>query len=321
MINNIQALRAFAAINVVLFHIIGAATSYSKDTYFLKYFEGWGANGVDLFFVISGFVMLHIQLIQKRSPYEFFKNRVIRIVPIYWIITIFVVVLYFIFPSVFREMIVTPLWAITSLIFSSSVFAYDYPILQVGWTLEYEMLFYSIFAIGLAFNNLKLQAIFVVTTLAFVAIITEKSIILEFLFGMLVAYFYKTFKLSSKQGLLIFIFGVILLIMSIFPNATNFEISRAIKWGVPSFFIVFGLVYYKQTRNRFLVYLGDASYSIYLIQILTIPAFYKFSKKLFDNLVLNGDILAFLCLATCIIAGCFFHSLIEKNITTKLKNI
>ena len=59
IINNIQLLRALAAINVIIFHTIGTSTLYDLDTNFLSYFEGWGKNGVDLFFVISGFVIYH----------------------------------------------------------------------------------------------------------------------------------------------------------------------------------------------------------------------------------------------------------------------
>lgn len=122
MINNIQSLRAFAAINVVLFHIIETSASYSQNVDKLSYLEGWGANGVDIFFVISGFVMLHTQFFQRRTPSQFLRNRIIRIVPIYWAITAFVLFLYSLFPYLFREMIVTPTWAFSSFFFTSSFF-------------------------------------------------------------------------------------------------------------------------------------------------------------------------------------------------------
>jgi peptidoglycan/LPS O-acetylase OafA/YrhL len=64
-INNLQILRAFAAINVVIFHIIGTAIDYGFEADKLSLFRGWGANGVDVFFVLSGFVMLHSQLQKK----------------------------------------------------------------------------------------------------------------------------------------------------------------------------------------------------------------------------------------------------------------
>ena len=93
-IENIQALRAFAAINVALFHIIGTAASYSQSSNYLSALEGWGSNGVDIFFVISGFIMLHTQMERRRSVIDFLKLRLIRIMPIYWLLTAFVIMLY-----------------------------------------------------------------------------------------------------------------------------------------------------------------------------------------------------------------------------------
>ena len=63
MISNLQFLRAFASINVVYFHTLLGSESYGKSTNILQILGGWGANGVDIFFVISGFVMIysHIQ--------------------------------------------------------------------------------------------------------------------------------------------------------------------------------------------------------------------------------------------------------------------
>ncbi len=87
MIVNIQYLRAFAAINVVIYHIIGTATDYGKRPEIHSFFEGWGENGVDIFFVISGFVMMHSQNINQKDTVSFIYSRLTRIVPIYWILT------------------------------------------------------------------------------------------------------------------------------------------------------------------------------------------------------------------------------------------
>ncbi|WP_036303348.1 acyltransferase family protein [Methylotenera sp. L2L1] len=317
MINNIQILRAFAAINVVLTHIIGTSTSYYQDTFLLRYFEGWGGNGVDIFFVISGYVMLHTQIIQRRTPYEFFKNRVVRIVPIYWALTFFVLMLYFVFPSVTREILVTPVWVVSSLFFTSSIFTSNYPVVYVGWTLEFEMFFYLIFSIGLFLKSWRLQVTFVVISLLTFTIITNNFIIVEFLLGMFVACIFRTYNFSKRKGLAIFIFGTLLLLASISSEIKSLNLNRIFIWGIPSFFIVFGLLYSTQVKCRSLVYLGNASYSIYLVQILTIPAFYKlFSKVSYDW---NGDFLAFLCLVFSVTFGCVVYSVVEKPLTEMLK--
>jgi peptidoglycan/LPS O-acetylase OafA/YrhL len=320
MINNIQALRAFAAINVVFFHIIGASKSYSQDVGLFGFLEGWGANGVDIFFVISGFVMLHIQMIQRRSPFDFFKNRILRIVPIYWLLTLFVIILYLFLPSIFKEMNLTPVWAISSLFFTSSVFTnQETPVVYVGWTLEWEMLFYLMFSIGLFFNKLRLQVAFVVASLACVSFISGSYIVFEFLFGMLVAYAHKKEILSKRQSLLVLFFGLFTLLLSLLPSVVSWELNRVLLWGIPSFFIVYGLVSCAQIRGRFFTYLGDASYSIYLVQVLTIPAFYKFSFKILGGW--NGDFLALLCLFLSVTFGCLVYSLAEKPVTVRLKSV
>ena len=318
MINNIQSLRAFAAINVVLFHIIGTSASYSQNVDKLSYLEGWGANGVDIFFVISGFVMLHTQFFQRRTPSQFLRNRIIRIVPIYWAITAFVFFLYSLFPYLFREMIVTPTWAFSSFFFTSSVFSDKHPIVYVGWTLEWEMFFYVMFACGLFFRSWRIQAGFVAIAIFFVSIISNNFIAIEFLFGMFLAYIHKNFVISKLRGSAVFIFGISLLLVSISSKISELELNRVLVWGMPSFFIVFGLLYCPQIKTRLFTYLGDASYSIYLVQMLTIPAFYKISSKLLSGW--NGDVLALFCLISSVGFGCIIYSLIEKPITLKIKH-
>ena len=107
MLSNLQFLRAFAALSVVAFHTILAAASYGYETNLISSLEGWWANGVDIFFVISGFVMLYTQLESKRTVKDFLILRAIRIIPIYWLLTFTVITIYVVAPSVFREMVVT----------------------------------------------------------------------------------------------------------------------------------------------------------------------------------------------------------------------
>lgn len=319
MINNIQALRAFAAINVVLFHIIGTSASYSQSVGVVGFLEGWGANGVDIFFVISGFVMLHTQITRRSSPCQFLKNRIIRIAPIYWMMTLFIVALFLVSPSIFRTVVVTPGAVLSSLSFTSAIFIGKFPIVYVGWTLEWEMFFYVTFAIGLFFEAWSLQAVFVVGSIFLISALSGNYIATEFLFGMLAAYVYKKFDVSRKKGAAIFISGGIMLMFSISPPIANLELNRVIIWGVPSFLIVCGLLYCSQVNGRLLIYLGGASYSIYLVQMMTIPAFYKFTSVFMRHW--DGDVLAVACLICTIALGCGVYSLLEKPVTDRLRRL
>ncbi|NOD65596.1 MULTISPECIES: acyltransferase [unclassified Ruegeria] len=318
MINNIQALRAFAAINVVFLHVLKTATNYQQDAGFLSFLSGWGANGVDIFFVISGFVMLHTQMQRRRGIGDFLKSRIIRIVPIYWLITAFVVVLYFALPGLFRSLEVTPASISWSLLFISKLMTGESPIVYVGWTLEWEMFFYLIFGLSLAIGIWKYTLVTVGVILLVTSFMAWDFISLEFLFGMGIAYLFNTgYRVSNTTGIAIFAIGFALLCLSLVDSEAVTQVNRAVIWGIPSALIVFGLISVGQTSNAFAIYLGDASYSIYLIQILSIPAFYKASSIVLGSA--NGDVIALLCLVASVFAGCLMYSFIEKPITTKLR--
>ncbi len=317
MINNIQILRAFAAVNVILYHIIGASKLHAQDVEWLKNFQHWGASGVDIFFTISGFVMLHTQMMRKRSPGEFFRDRLVRIVPIYWLLTLFIALLFVVWPAIFKNTVATPSWVISSLLFTSSLFPGRPPLIAIGWTLEWEMFFYLAFAFGLLFKNLGAQLAFVATVLIATSIFAGNSILIEFLLGMLIAYIYAKVGATHTNGLACAAVGGFLLLLSLSPDVVNLNLDRVLLWGIPSFFIVYGLICCAQIKNRLLMYLGNASYSIYLAQALTIPAFFKFSKRLLNDW--NGDLLAILCLILSVVCGCLIFTLIEKPINGVLK--
>lgn len=151
MINftNVQMLRALAAINVVIFHSLFSANKYNMPVTLFAFLKDWGASGVDLFFVISGFIMFYIQYHKNRTCLSFFKDRLLRIAPLYWLLTCFLGLLLLISPFLFREMTFSFKWLLSSILFSSNTLMGSLPLLYVGWTLEYEMLFYLLFSISL----------------------------------------------------------------------------------------------------------------------------------------------------------------------------
>jgi peptidoglycan/LPS O-acetylase OafA/YrhL len=315
MLLNLQILRAFAALNVVLFHTIGTATSYGYETNFFSYLEGWGANGVDIFFVISGFVMLYTQLDNKRTVKDFLILRAIRIIPIYWLITFTIIIFYIVSPSVFRDLVITTEWALSSLGFMSNAIVGKSPIVDVGWTLELEMLFYIVFGLSLWFRSwmIKLSATFIaLIVISFVV----SNLLLEFLAGLLIAILFKCYGFNrfSKESLIL---GGLLLSLSISEEVTALFESRVILWGLPSMFIVYGAVAAPQINSKLGKLLGDASYSIYLIQLVTISLFYKLIGVL--GIELNNDFLALVCLIATAIVGTVMHLFIEKPMTHLLR--
>jgi exopolysaccharide production protein ExoZ len=150
----IQALRAVAALLVVVLHafetwgerVDPAAPGVSWDN---------GASGVDIFFIISGFVMVisSRRLVDRPGAWLIFlRHRVVRIVPLYWLLTTAKIVAVMVLGGVVLR---------TSLDFKSVAGSYLFlpvtdsaghfrPVLPVGWTLTYEFLFYLLFAAALA---------------------------------------------------------------------------------------------------------------------------------------------------------------------------
>jgi peptidoglycan/LPS O-acetylase OafA/YrhL len=84
MITNIQLLRGVAALMVVVFHLVVKMQPFGFDGSQVSFLQG----GVDIFFVISGFIMVHISHERERSGGQFMADRIIRIVPIYWLLTL-----------------------------------------------------------------------------------------------------------------------------------------------------------------------------------------------------------------------------------------
>lgn len=316
MLLNLQLLRAFAALNVVLFHTIGTAVSYGYETDFISYLEGWGANGVDIFFVISGFVMLYTQIDNKRTVKDFLILRAIRIIPIYWLLTLTVTAIYIAAPFLFRELIISTELVLASLGFMSMAVKGVHPIVYVGWTLEWEMLFYLVFGLSLWFRSWAVTLSVTSLALIGIALAVSNFILLEFLAGLLVALLFKHYGFSNF-GKSTLILGGLLLSLSISEEVRALVESRVILWGLPSVLIVYGAVAAPQVSSKFGKLLGDASYSIYLIQILSIPVFYKLLS--FLKIQLSSDLLAIGCLIATTIGGTVMYLLIEKPMTRLIK--
>lgn len=314
MLYNLQILRAFAALNVVYFHIIKSAESYGQPVVLYGFLDGWGASGVDVFFVISGFVMVFTQSVRQKSAHIFFANRLVRIVPIYWFLTMSLLFLYFVYPIGFREFKLDKSSTFYSLFFLSGAVENDLPLLYVGWTLEYEMLFYTLFCVGIFLGKGKFQILFPSVILGLLAITgTVQLIALEFVLGMLCARLYlsRSFKNFAMPAILI---ALCWFMISIFLKV---EIDRLFLYGIPSFILVFGLAQIKQSKNRLFIYLGDASYSIYLVQVFTIPIFYKTTSLLLPSV--NGDVLSILALISSGWFGCLVYRYLERPMTNRIK--
>jgi exopolysaccharide production protein ExoZ len=148
---SIQCLRGVAALLVVFFHAQTAASLRLAGTSLLHGFQSpaqVGSIGVDIFFVISGFIMVYI-LKPDSKPLAFWLQRFTRIAPLYWAATAFAVFLGYVAP---RYGFGTPSWDYTLksvLFFPTGSDMWAHPVVQPGWTLVYEFLFYTILSLCL----------------------------------------------------------------------------------------------------------------------------------------------------------------------------
>lgn len=153
-INAIQGLRGIAALLVVsdhsILHFLELTNADRLANDHLTYVaETLGRHGVEIFFLISGFVMTVASYDDFRMPNAtsgFLWRRIIRIVPLYWLVTALAVAAY-----LWRGQVLHPLQVIKSLAFIpyENERGLFHPLVQRGWTLNYEMFFYLLFAVAL----------------------------------------------------------------------------------------------------------------------------------------------------------------------------
>jgi exopolysaccharide production protein ExoZ len=280
-IDSVQALRAFAALSVAILHVLHDAIPLDPSGHIERWHNAlpW-ASGVDLFFVISGFVMVYASadLFGRRgSPTTFMGRRLIRIVPLYWATTTFFLVVALATPASVSEAGFGVTDVIKSYAFlpASRPDGTIQPIYSLGWTLNYEMFFYVVFAACIVLP--RRRAVAVVALLLSTAMAAHRlvpphatafvfwtdSILLEFLLGMAVA------VIAAKEVSLLIPFRVGLfltaLILLIGTHLSGIP-SGPVITGVPMSLAVAAAVLGRPIRvPNVLLLLGDASYALYLV--------------------------------------------------------
>jgi exopolysaccharide production protein ExoZ len=338
VIVSIQYLRAAAALMVVFDH------GWEQLPWFQEQFPYYiGRAGVDIFFVISGFVMVYVTKSGAR-PIDFLRSRIIRVVPLYWILTCATAVLLIWTPSLFRLNTFTINHFLLSLFFiahsSPSEPDQFLPMIKLGWTLNYEMFFYVIFALAIAVSPRQRIAL---TTGIMILLVTigavighsespvvnfyTSGIILEFVFGMFLARLY----LAGNMAKLWWPYGYItgtLGLAGLYIGAHYYDsefLPRVIFFGIPALAVVAGSLMIESSttiavRQPFLL-LGDASYSIYLCHMFPIAILRMLWRSL--DLPMNGWVATTVFMSACILvgsgAGLLCYILLEKPILTLMR--
>ncbi|KKB76741.1 hypothetical protein VW35_16600 [Devosia soli] len=328
--NSIQYLRAVAALSVVADHLSIQFSRIGSPIGFTDLL----AAGVDLFFVISGFIMFVTTKDSDVTPVQFYKKRIVRIVPLYWFFTSIMVVAALAAPRLLGSGKFDLAHIVSSYLFlpyPHPVVDAIYPVLVPGWTLNYEMYFYAIFGMALllpAKARLWSVGAVLVSLSALGGLFSPNNaalefwtdaIILEFLFGMIIAAALTNdrIRLSRAPAWGLIALGVLMLFI---PYSASVGLSRAWFFGVPTALVLAGFVMLDRLgdigRWRVPKLLGDASYSIYLSHGMTLSALTQVWKKL----DLGGDLpaIAFfvtigMAASTCIGIAVYFT--IERPMT------
>lgn len=312
-------------------------------------FGGWlipGIYGVDFFFVLSGFIIMYTTKKNISNPSalnDYIRKRFIRVYPVYFVYTIIALAVNYLFYIISGKGLVY--WIgmnFKSILKTITLYPVSFdrvvmPVNPVAWTLTYEVLFYSLFALLIFIKRKEILVVVPVVWVCCIAVVNlgwvdVKNVLLqvmtatrnlEFMIGCLMGYYMPRDRTSTNKVLLYAVLscGIVALVFSWVNAANEFKYFPLVDWvvfGIPYAMIIFSVtrmeVGFGEVKNKainFLVYLGDASYSIYLVHFLVIVGMRRYLYA--AGIKANEVHLILISLIAFIISLAMYHS-IEKPI-------
>lgn len=346
-IKSVQALRAIAALSVVVFH-----TTVLWHDRFGSAASPWqnGNSGVDLFFVISGFIMVlsSRRLVRRKGGWRRFMSlRIVRIGPMYWLATLAKLAAIVAAPKLILHTRPNGWNIIASFLFIPSYNAQRevMPVLPVGWTLSFEMLFYATFAAALA--CMVEPAVIVAPIMVSMAGLSllhrpdwpawtalASPLVLEFVFGMGLAHLFLARRLNVSRPLPFFILAALgllalMLAPAVVPITTPSSIPdlgdwrRVMFWGTAACAALAGCLATERWLDpylpRWLVVLGEASYSLYLTHGFVLPVVGALAARARLSPVALGIVLVPACIIGSVIVALIIYRWVEVPMTAWLR--
>jgi exopolysaccharide production protein ExoZ len=307
-LDSVQVLRAAAALAVTIAHTwVWVATACAQHG-ISNPVPGMvtGAAGVDLFFVISGFIMVYTTRNDPpsiRSSRRFFLRRLSRIAPLYWIAMATLALSWLdVGTSMKQEGI-----DVQTIIYSALFIFHQRPppdnslnpMLAQGWSLNYEMFFYLLFSVVLLFPRRLSIPVFIVALLT-MGVMGHVGIVhgtfgryfvywlWEFAFGVGIGFAYSNgLRLPRSAAISCVVLGIVLLWSSTLYEPETYT-WRPIHWGIPCAIILAGVVNLGQhldVRWRAIVRIGDASYAQYLFHGMVMLWLFVHWPRIVDLLI------------------------------------
>jgi peptidoglycan/LPS O-acetylase OafA/YrhL len=346
ILNSIQFLRGFAALAVVIHHTGGYVKRYYEPTLLFGDHFSLGFAGVDLFFVISGFIIHFTSKKYLNNPSklnEYLKKRFIRVFPIYWIVTTTLFFLSWLLVKILQKNIFSIGYPETTLAYlkTYTLFPLHFAINPATWTLSYELFFYVCFAIVIVSKRLWIIPA-IIMAVSFFNIFVDVSEVayidlnyynfvfsgynFEFLFGVLIYWFYEKIDLSNLISVILLLISAFIIVVFGYSVGDYDSYRRVLTFGFPSGFILIALLNLEKNKAisfpKFTIILGDASYALYLIHfpmmllLNKLPQIFGFSFSGFQEVLYS-----YFIIFSIIITSLFVHKWVEKPVSKKLNSI
>lgn len=343
---HIQILRAFAALCVVAFHaqndaaVVAArlGTNFATSGAF-----PWLA-GVDVFFVISGFIMVYASsrwFGSEGAPRVFLAHRLARIVPLYWVTTAIYLAVVFFAPALLNSEYLEPRFVAASFFFipAPRPDGTVQPLYSLGWTLNYEMFFYGLFAVAVMFPRRRALPTLICALILIVGLgkalgplpqpfgFWSDPIILEFAFGAAIGWArIEGAFLNPPARLCLSLLGLALLAGDLTRPAAYLVLSRPLAYGVPASLLVASAAFVspapREGRNAMMragVLLGDASYALYLLHPFVIRALRELVTRSGSAHLIGAWGFVVLCVAVAAVVAVCVNRLFERPLTAAVR--
>ncbi|HDS1039211.1 TPA: acyltransferase [Stenotrophomonas maltophilia] len=330
---SLQVLRGIAALAVVVFHLRGVEVKYLPGAGILDGIGRYADAGVDLFFVLSGFVMTTITAGREggmAAAGSFLARRAWRVLPPYWIFTTVVVVLMALVPSM-----VNSSYHDQSILASYLLIPHQQlPVLTVGWTLVHEAYFYLVFAVAIAVVPARALTVFLLGWAALIGtahmlapaatspahVLAINPLTFEFIAGALLGLHWRSIPRGLGWPLAIGGAALAVAAASLLPTEGPSVMpvwTRVSLFGTASTLLVAGAVLIeastRRTPPRGLIILGDTSYALYLSHIFVISiAGRVWSMLLPSGAWWNHGLFVAATLLACCVTGYLVHRLVEQ---------
>jgi peptidoglycan/LPS O-acetylase OafA/YrhL len=322
-INSLQALRGIAALMVLLFHLTEALYQTASIN-FLGGFFRFANSGVEIFFVLSGFIISYTahHLISTKRVKEYVFKRFIRVYPIYWI-----AITFFIVPAIVFELNSGYVFSFYNLLSTYMLFPEHPMIYGVSWSLSHEVYYYALFALLIIsrkfiFVYFLIVAVVIFRVLGFVSfehsallrLMFSQNVILFFM-GMTTFYIFHKNLFSPSRIVCIAVIAICVSAFLLFGQNFHEHIFASMFYGVTTSFLIFFSTNLEIGHDVEVPYpfilLGDASYVLYLVHLPALKLFIKTISK-FTNGHTAIISLSILCAALIIFASIFIHKKVEK---------